>query len=240
MKEALLANYAIILRSLVSIGVLFLFTIILGKKLVSQLNFFDFITGITIGSIAGVMSTDEAISFTHGLISIIIWGIVPVIASKIALMSIPARRILDGVPTIVIQNGKILEENLKKEKYHVNDLLEELRLKGVFDLSNIENAILETDGNISVQLKSQDQPLTPSNLNIPTTYKGLSANLIIDGKILKEHLRMVNRDENWLRNELKNKNIECLEDVLLASMDSSGNLFIDTKNDQVKSLNILK
>ena len=229
----MLDNIDIIFRNLIAVGILFLVTLVIGKKLISQLNFFDFIVGITIGSIAAALSVDKTITYSHGIISLLIWGLIP-------LADIRARRRLDGVPTLLVQNGKILEDNLKKEKYHVNDLLEELRLKGVFNIADLNFAILETSGQISVQLKPEKQPVTVSDLNLSATRQGLCANLIIDGKILYQHLKLVNRDEIWLREELKKQNIEDVGQVLLASMDGSGNLYIDVKDDQVKEFNVLK
>jgi uncharacterized membrane protein YcaP (DUF421 family) len=236
----MLDNIDIIFRNLIAVGILFLVTLVIGKKLISQLNFFDFIVGITIGSIAAALSVDKTITYSHGIISLLIWGLIPLVVAKIALADIRARRRLDGVPTLLVQNGKILEDNLKKEKYHVNDLLEELRLKGVFNIADLNFAILETSGQISVQLKPEKQPVTVSDLNLSATRQGLCANLIIDGKILYQHLKLVNRDEIWLREELKKQNIEDVGQVLLASMDGSGNLYIDVKDDQVKEFNVLK
>jgi uncharacterized membrane protein YcaP (DUF421 family) len=235
-----LDNLDILFRNLIAVGILFLVTVIIGKKLISQLNFFDFIVGITIGSIAAALSVDKTITYPHGVISLLIWGLVPLIVARIALANIRARRRLDGVPTLLIQNGKILEENLKKEKYHVNDLLEELRLKGVFNVADLDFAILETSGQISVQLRPEKQPITVSDLNLSPTQQGVCANLIIDGQILYQHLKLVNRNEAWLREELKKRNIKDVAQVLLASMDGNGNLYIDMKDDQVEEFNVLK
>lgn len=235
-----LDNLDILLRNLIAVGILFLVTVIIGKKLISQLNFFDFIVGITIGSIAAALSVDKTITYPNGVISLLIWGLIPLIVARIALANIRARRRLDGVPTILVQNGKILEENLKKEKYHVNDLLEELRLKGVFNIADLDFAILETSGQISVQLRPENQPITVSDLNLSVTRQGLCANLIIDGNILHQHLKLANRDEAWLRKELRKRNIEDVGQVLLASMDGNGNLHIDVKDDQVEEFNVLK
>ena len=232
--------FDILLRNLLSIGILFLMTIVIGKKMVSQLNFFDFIAGITIGSIAASLCIDKTISYRHGVTSLLIWGVLPLIVAKVSLASLPARRILDGEPAILVQNGKILEKNLRKQNYHVNDLLEELRLKGVFNIAEVEFAILETSGQISVLVKAEKQAVTRADMNIPANYQGLSANLIIDGQILYEHLRLLNKDESWLIDELRGQNIQSLQEVLLASLDSEGNLYVDIKNDQLKELNILK
>lgn len=238
--EILADNLDIIFRNLIAVGILFLLTLIIGKKLISQLNFFDFIVGITIGSIAAALSVDKTITYPHGILSLLIWGVIPFIVARIALANIPARRLLDGVPAILVQNGKIMENNLKKENYHVNDLLEELRLKGVFNIADVEFAVLETSGQISVQLKAQKQAVTISDLNLPASYKGLSANLIIDGRILEQHLKLVNRNETWLRDELKKQNISDINKVLLASLDTEGNLYIDVKEDQIRELDVLK
>lgn len=235
-----LDNLDIIFRNLIAVGILFLVTFVIGKKLISQLNFFDFIVGITIGSIAAALSVDKTITYPHGIISLLIWGLIPLLVARIALADIRARRRLDGVPTLLVQNGKILEDNLKKENYHVNDLLEELRLKGVFNITDLDLAVLETSGQISVQLKPEKQPVTVSDLNLSATRHGLWANLIIDGRILYQHLKMVNHDEAWLRGELIKQNIADVNQVLLASMDADGNLYIDVKDDQVEELNVLK
>lgn len=238
--EVLADNLDIFIRNLIAVSILFLVTLIIGKKLISQLNFFDFIVGITIGSIAAALSVDKSITYLHGILSLLIWGLLPLLVAKIALANISTRRWLDGVPTILIQNGKILEGNLKKEKYHVNDLLEELRLKGFFNIEDVELAILETSGQISVQPNPRMQPVTISDLKLPISYKGLSANLIIDGRILKEHLKLVNCDEVWLMTELKKQNISNLNQVVLASLDMEGNLYIDVKDDQIEVMDVLK
>lgn len=111
------------------------------------------------------------------------------------MKSQPARKIFDGTRTILVQNGKILEENLKKEKYHINDLLEEIRLKNVFNIADINYAVLETSGKISMQLLPGKQPVTVEDLKLTPQPQGLCASLIIDGQILKEHLRQVGHDE---------------------------------------------
>ncbi|NLG33305.1 MAG: DUF421 domain-containing protein, partial [Syntrophomonadaceae bacterium] len=101
-----LDNIDIIFRNLIAVGILFLVTLVIGKKLISQLNFFDFIVGITIGSIAAALSVDKTITYSHGIISLLIWGLIPLVVAKIALADIRARRRLDGVPTLLVQNGK--------------------------------------------------------------------------------------------------------------------------------------
>lgn len=227
-------------RGIISFSILFIMARLMGKKQISQLSFFDYVVGISIGSIAAAMAVDDRISYLHGIIALVIYGFLPIIISYITIKSIWARRVFGGIPTILIQNGQIIEENLKKSKFHINDLLEELRIKGTFNVADVEFAILETGGKVSLQLKSQKQPLTPSNLNIPTKYQGLCANLIVDGEIMQEHLSMVNQNESWLLNELKIRNINSPKDVLLASLDTNGELYITKKNRLINEAKVLE
>ncbi|HEX9063056.1 MAG TPA: DUF421 domain-containing protein, partial [Clostridia bacterium] len=172
------------LKCIVTISTLFFITKLLGKKHIAKLTFFDYVVGIAIGSIAGSFSISKSSHYKDGLTALLTWGLFAFAASYLSIKTIWGRRLLDSAPTVFVQNGKIIESNLKKEKVNINDFLEELRVKSVFNIADVEFAMLETDGQISVQLKSQKSPLTPSDLNIPTKYKGLSANLIIDGKLM--------------------------------------------------------
>ncbi|HRY13806.1 MAG TPA: DUF421 domain-containing protein [Syntrophomonadaceae bacterium] len=228
--EVLTAQLDILVRNTISIVSLFILALIMGKRLISELNFLDFIVGITIGSIAASLSIDRTISISHGIFSLIIWGLIPILIFKVTLNNDHARRLFDGTSVVVIEKGKILEENLKKEKYNVNNLIEELRLGGVFDISDVESAILETNGRLSIQLKAEKLPVTKQDLNIAVKQQGLFANVIMDGKILNEQLRLIDRNERWLLSEINNRNIR-VEDIVLASVDKQGNLYIDLKED---------
>lgn len=131
----------------------------------------------------------------------------------------------------MINNGRIVEENLKKAKLTIDDVLEECRLKNVFNLADVEFAVLETNGEVSVELKSSSQPLTPKDMNIQTAYKGLCLNVIIDGEILDDHLQMIGRDRMWLQEELKKQNVSDFRKVLLGYIDSNNQLIVQKKND---------
>jgi uncharacterized membrane protein YcaP (DUF421 family) len=174
--------------------------------------------------------------YTKGITSLILFTLFPIILSLISLKSRKAQKILDGIPNILIQNGKIVKENLKKTKFTINKLLEECRIKDVFDITEVEFAILETNGQISIQKKSQHQPATPKDMNIPTSYKGLCLNVIIDGQIIEEHLEMANHDINWILDELKKKNVPDIRKVLLAYFDSCDQFIVHLDhNEQVKN-----
>lgn len=227
-------------KSVVAAFVLFVLARLMGKKQIAHLTFFDYVVGISIGSIAGALSVEKNISWIDGITSMVIWSLFPLGFSFWAAHSMWARRLLDGTPTILIQNGKIVEKNLVKAKLTINDLLEELRIKDVFNIADVEFALLETNGRISVFKKQSKQPVTNSDLKIPVDYQGLCANIIIDGKIMRNNLSLINKDEQWLLKELKKINVVSVEEVLLACYDASGSLHIDRKNQDPSILNVLQ
>lgn len=222
------------IHSLVSIIILFIFTRLAGKKQISQLSFFHYVSGISIGSIAAAFAVDMDIDFPEFLASMIIYGVFPIILSLISIKSPQGRKILNGAPTILIQDGKIIENNLKKTRINVDELLEECRLKNAFNISEVEFAILETNGEVSIQLKPQNSPLTPQDMGIETQYKGLCANIIIDGKIKEKNLKNIGKDSKWLKSEMQRRGITDLSDILLACIDTSQQLLIYKKSDSPK------
>lgn len=240
MNEELILDFDIIFRSITSICLLFIFTKITGKKQISHLTFFDYIAGISIGSIAAQFAIDDTIPFIHGVIALAIYSIVPIIVSYISLKSIKGRRFLGDTPTILLQNGKIIEKNLKKCNFTVNDILEECRLKDVFNISDVEYAVLETSGKVSLQLKPEKKTVTLEDLNIKKNYEGILADIIIDGIVMYEHLKLINHDEEWLVNQLKIQNVNSYNEVLLATVDSRGNLYVDLKNRDPIILDVLE
>lgn len=230
---------SITIRSVVSIVVLFVLTRTMGKKRMAQLTFFDYIVGISIGSIAGQFAIDDNVSYTHGIIGIVVYSIFPIFEYYIGLKSLWVRELLGGSPIILIQRGKIIEKNLSKSKLHINDLLEECRFNGAFSVGDIQYAILETSGKLSIQLKANKQPVTPEDINVKAKYAGIEADLIIEGKILNNNLTLVNKDKNWLLNELKKQNISSPKEVLLATLDGTGKVYVDLKSNDTKTLDVL-
>ncbi|MCL1843063.1 MAG: DUF421 domain-containing protein [Defluviitaleaceae bacterium] len=218
------------ITSAIAIISLFILTRIMGKKQMAQLNFFDYVIGISIGSIAAEYAVVRSVQLAEGLTALVIFTIFSLALSQIGLKSYRGRRILDGSPSVLIENGNIIEENLQKVKLNINDLLEECRQKNIFDIKEIEFAILETSGRLSVQPKSQNRPITPKDMNIPTAYEGLCANVVIDGKIINENLDALNLDSNWLHKELSKQNISECTDVLLAYVNTAGVLHTHKKN----------
>ncbi|WP_366924021.1 DUF421 domain-containing protein [Metallumcola ferriviriculae] len=225
-----------LVRGLIAFFTLLIFARVLGKQQISQLTFFDYVLGITIGSTASSLTTDlTSKAFPHWI------GLITWIGSALALQIITlkwrtASKYIDGEPTVVVMNGQIMEDTMARMRYRATDLLEQLRNKGVFDLGQVEFAVLETNGKLSVQKKSQYQPVTPKDLNLPTQYKGLSTELIYDGVVIEQNLRGFNLDRIWLTDQLKKQGINSEEEVFLALIDTGGQLYIDKYSDHVKKL----
>ncbi|WP_207708794.1 YetF domain-containing protein [Heliobacterium mobile] len=219
-----------LIRSIVIFLLLMLLTRIAGKKLISQMTYFDFATSIVIGAISAQFISREL----HGwwvLLAPIFIIIFAISIDKLTLKSLSMRKILDGNPVVVIQNGKILEANMAKVRYNINDLEMQLREKGVFNLTEVEFAILEPHGHLSVLKKTQYQPVTMKDLRKPTSYMGLASEIIKDGDLLEQNLRQNNLSFSWLYKQLREKGINQVEDVFYASLETDGTLYIDMKND---------
>ena len=230
----------VIIRSILSLTVLFIVTKILGKKQVSQLSLFDYVIGISIGNFAAEISINMETPLLYGIIAMIVFGLIAYIVSVSTMKSIILRRFFMGVPTPLIQNGKIIEKNLKKVKFDVNDLLEECRSKNYFDISQIECALMESKGTLSILPKSEYKIINIKDMNIKPIKQGLVANIIIDGKIMKNNLKNMNKDEIWLEQQLKEKGYKNKDNILLATLDINEKLIIYEKNNQEKSINILE
>ena len=228
------------IRSIVSLIVLFVITKLLGKKQVSQLSLFDYVIGISIGNFAAEITINIEAQFIDGIVAMTIFGLIAYLVSIITMKSILLRRFFMGVPTILIQNGKILEKNLKKVKFDVNDLLEECRSQGYFEISEIEYALMESKGTLSILPKGEYKPLNIKDMNIKPTKQSLTANVIIDKKIMYNNLKNMNKDENWLNEQLKQKGYKTKENILLATLDVNEKLTIYEKNKDTKILNVLE
>ena len=188
----------IIIRSIISLTALFIVTKLLGKKQVSQLSLFDYVIGISIGNFAAEISINMETPLMYGIISMLVFGLIAFLVSILTMKSIILRRFFMGTPTILIQKGKILEKNLKKVKFDVNDLLEECRSKNYFDLKEIEYALMESKGTLSIMPKIEYEKVTKKDMNIKLKQPSLVANVIIDKVIMKQNLENMNKDEGWL------------------------------------------
>lgn len=222
----------VMIRTTIAFVVLFLISKLLGKKLISQMTYFDYITGISLGTLSATAAMDYSGEFGPYFLALVQWGIFSILLGVISLKSRKVRKFVEGEPTLMIQNGQVLEENMKKSQYNLDNLIVSLRKKNIFNISDVEFALLEPDGTLSVLPKSQHRPITPSDLNLDTGYEGLSTELIMDGKIVYANLAQVGLDETWLKEQLAAQNVNSIEEVVIAQLRPDGTVYIDQKTDQ--------
>lgn len=227
------------LRATIGFFTLLIFTRVLGKQQVSELTVFDYILGITIGSTASSLTTDLTSSALPHWVALLTWVGFALLMQVVTVKWRKASKLVDGEPSVVIMNGMIMEDAMKKMRYTVSDLLEQLRSKDIFDIKQVEFAVLERSGEISVLKKSQYQPVTPNALNLSTKYDGLQTVIIYDGVLLEQNLKHLNLDRVWLRNELSQHGVTDVSQVLLASLDTQGKLYVDKYKDHLIKINDL-
>ncbi|HBQ28017.1 hypothetical protein HX99_05290 [Peptococcaceae bacterium SCADC1_2_3] len=221
----------ILIRGIGAFILILLVTRLVGKTQVGQLTVSDFVNAIVIGSIGAAAVTDLKESGWYYVFGLLLFGLLTIGAEYLAMKYRPARKLLEGEPTVIIHNGKILEDNMRKLVYHVDDLTMQLRDKGVFNIADVEFAVLEPNGKLSVLLKSQKQPLTPQDLQLPTRYQGIPSEMIIDGIVIQQNLKQNNLTEEWLYQELEKQGIKSVQEVMYASLDTEGKLYVDKRQD---------
>lgn len=213
-------------RTLLALVVLFIITKFLGKRQISQLSLFEYITGISIGNIAGYISIDTDTEWYVGLVSLAVWAAASVGAEKLTIHSKKARDIIDGKAAVLIEKGNVVEKNLSKERLTVDELLGVLRDNNVFRIADVEFALMEPSGKVNVMLKSEKQPLIREDLGLQPSENLPAQTVIIDNKIMEEPLRDSGYNEQWLRKELKRQKIK-YEEVFMAQIDDQGELLVD-------------
>lgn len=209
--------YSVLLQSLLAFVVLFLIAKMLGKKQISQLQFTDYVIGISIGSIAAEMATVNDRPFYHFVAAMIVFGGLDFIISIISRKSHWLKVMFKGRPLILIDNGEIVYKNLVKSKLDANELMSLCRDKGFFNLQDICYCIFENSGKISVLPVSNARPTVAEDLDIPEEKVDLASTVVIDGKIIKKELKRLGKTEEWLLNELKLENNRDIKTVILAN-----------------------
>lgn len=222
--------FNICFRTILVLIILFFITKMMGKKQISELNFFDYVVGITIGSIAADISLDIEKNMIAGIAALFIYGFISYIISFVSIKSILARRFFIGVPTVLVEKGKIIESGLKKSKIDVNDLLMEARENGYFNLDKIDYALMEVNGNISFLPKEKEKPVTKKDMKIKCSNEGLTVNAIIDSKYMVNNMKAINKDKEWLDHELKVIGYDNYDNILLATIDNNYKVTIYEKN----------
>lgn len=225
----------IILRTIGMLILLFTVAKISGKKQVAQLSYFDYISRITLGGIAAMSVLDLDINFLYGVLATFIWTITTYSLDLLALKSKTIRDFIDGKGTIVIKDGKILEDNLNKEQYTSDMLLKQLRSKSAFNIADVEFAVIEPTGELNVLLKRDRLPVTLKDLGIHIPNEKEPQTIIMDGKPLHEPLESLGLNINWLKKELEKLGV-AIHDIYLCQIDSKGHLIVDLLDRKTTSL----
>lgn len=225
--------------SIGSIFALFILTKLMGARQMSEMSMFDYINGITIGSIAAEMATSLEESFVQPLTAMIVYAVVNILLSWLCIKNMTIRRFVTGKPLVLLNQGILYEKNLKKAKIDVNEFLLQCRVNGYFDITKIQTAILEDNGKISFLPVETERPITPSDLDLSPSQEVLCANVVIDGKIMWENLRHTGKDETWLKNQLHAKGAKEVSDVILATVSEENQLNVFLKTGEEFKLDFL-
>ena len=213
----------ILLTSLLSVGALFLIAKLMGHKQMSQLDFFDYITGITVGSIAAELAT-ELEQPLQPLIAIGVYGAMSILLSKITGLFPKTRKFINGSPTILMNNGKIYRKNLKKAKLDLSEFMVMCRQQGYFNLQDIQTAVFEFNGRLSILPVSSKRPATPQDLLLSPQPEYIQTEVIMDGRILGENLKRMGLDEIWLKKQLHLQGYKLPGEIFLALCDQENQL----------------
>lgn len=209
--------------ALASLLALFVLTKIMGNKQMSQLTMFDYIIGISIGSIAAEMATEHE-NAVHSLVGMAIYALTSVIISYATTKWVACRRVIFGKSSIIMSGGVLYRKNMKKTHLDLNEFLTQCRSQGYFDLSDIDVAVLEPNGKLSILPFSEKRPVTAEDLKILPSVDSVCFNVIMDGDIMHRNLRAAGRDERWLKAELKLQNKTNIKEIFLATVDREGSL----------------
>ena len=222
----------IIIKPTLAFILLLIVTRILGKKQMSQMTFFNYVTGITIGSLAAEIITFDDQSIWHEVVGLIWWCLLTALLAYITLKSSKLRKVIDGKPSILVKNGVIQEKELKSTRVNIEELSMMFREQGIFSVKDVDYAILEQNGQLSI-LKIQEQiTVSRKDMSIPTSQpKYLPAEMIIDGRIIHKNLTSYGLNLQWLKNQLNQQGITNIEDVFYAEIQGDGSLYIAPKNE---------
>ena len=215
-------------RSIVLYIIVLIVMRLMGKREIGQLQPFELAISIMIADLASIPMTDTGIPIFNGIIPILGLLIMHLIISIINLKSSKAREIICGRPTILIYPGKIKESNLKRQRFTINELEERLRGNNVVNLGDVEYAILETSGQVTVIQKPDKRNSIPQDFNIMPEYEGIPYDLVVDGKVMEENLKAIGKDYNWLKKQVEKFDMKP-EQALVVTLDGKGQIFCQKK-----------
>ena len=230
----------VVLTALSSSIILFILSKLMGNREMSQLSVFDYINSITIGSIAAEMATCEFTTFLKPLIAMIVLSVLNITLSFMTCKSIKLRRFITGKPSILYDNGQLYYKNLAKSRMDLAEFLTECRVSGYFNLADIQTAMLEATGKISILPVSDKRPVTGKDLNLHLEVEKLVANVIIDGRLMPLNLKYIGHDEKWLYDQLHLRNVHEISEVFLATCDTNSTLCIYKKINEEMTIDLLE
>ncbi len=219
----------VILTSVLSAVALFLIAKIMGHKQMSQLDFFDYITGITIGSIAAELAT-ELENPWKPLIAMVVYGAITVTLTLITSKLPRMRKFINGTPTIIMSGGKIYRKNMKMAKMDLSEFMVMCRQEGYFNLNDISTAIFEYNGRLTILPKATKRPVNPTDINIVPPSESVNTEIIMDGRILEENLKRMGLDRNWLDKELKCQGFKDAKEIFLGVCDDNKEVTLFKQN----------
>ena len=220
--------FRVFITAPISLTVLFLLAKLMGNKQMSELNMFDYINGITIGSIAAELATGEFTDIYDGVMAMVIYSFIAIMLTFLSQKSLLLRRFITGKSIIIYDNGKFYNKNLSTAKIDINEILVMCRSKGYFNFDEIQTVILESNGQLSILPKDKNRPLTPDDMKITVLQSGVEAVVIQDGKVLERNLKATGNNIEWLKKELKKQNIKTSE-VFIAFCDNKNTLKVHKK-----------
>ncbi|MDO4564984.1 MAG: DUF421 domain-containing protein [Clostridia bacterium] len=215
----------ILATTIISIVVLFLLTRLMGNKQLSQLSLFDYVVGITIGSIAADLAVELQTPLNSGL-ALVIYGLIAVLISVLTNKSLGCRRFFAGRPILLLDDGKLFKKGFTKARLDLHEFLAMARVSGYYNINTIQTAIMETNGNISFLPKAQSRPLTPQDMSMNPTQERMQLNLVMDGKLMEENLNKANLSTRRLCEQLKALGVRSFKQVFLACLDYNGVLSV--------------
>jgi uncharacterized membrane protein YcaP (DUF421 family) len=224
---------SVIMKAIITSVIIYLLTLLLsriiGHKLVSQMTYFDYIVGIMIGTAAVNAATIKNNQALSSAVTLVIISLMTLLIDIAHINSMKFRRLVNSQPVVIIEKGKIIDKNMRRVRLTLDEMNMMLREKNFFNISDVESAILESDGKLSVQGKSEKQPLTPSDISLAPAYKGLTRDVIMDGTVMEDNLKYIGKNEHWLKKQLLDYGVHDISEVFYAGLDSSGNFYVSKR-----------
>ena len=205
---------------------------LMGKRQLGEMEISEFIVAALIADLAATPLQDIGVPLINGLVPVITLFTLETIIAGISMKSVKLRKLFFGAPEIIIKNGKIDESKMFKNRFTLDELMQELRNNGLLNASTVEYGVLETNGKLNIILKAEEQPATPKLMNIEASSPGYAHIIINEGRIISNNLKLLGRDENWLYKELKNQKINNPQSVYLFTLSDNGNIFCQPKEEK--------